>query len=58
MNSAVMARQAALAMMALVASVASQDIYPCERYDLNTGKGTCNGIAVDIGNVLCVGERE
>lgn len=45
-----------MAMMAIAASVAAQDIDPCERYDLNTGKGTCNGVAVDIGNVLCVGE--
>jgi hypothetical protein len=26
---------------------------PCEAYDVNTGRGRCNGVDIDIGAVIC-----
>jgi len=39
----------------LLGLAVAQDTTPCESYDINTGKGTCNGINVDIGAVICGG---
>ena len=36
-----------------VVSVHTQDSTPCEEYDVDSGKGTCNGIAINIGAVIC-----
>lgn len=41
--------------LVLVAPVCGQDTTACEAYDLNTGRGTCNGVAIDIAGVICAG---
>lgn len=44
-----------LVALALVAVAGAQDTTPCESYDLTTGKGVCDGVAVDVGGVICAG---
>eukprot|EP00035_Acanthoeca_spectabilis_P020364 m.432495 g.432495 ORF g.432495 m.432495 type:complete len:282 (+) comp17443_c0_seq1:45-890(+) len=48
-----MARVASVLVLATVAF--GQDTNPCASYDINTGKGVCNGVNVDIGGVICAG---
>ena len=54
-----MASQTPLRSAALLATLATvvlgQDTTPCESYNVNTGSGTCGGVAVNIGNVICAG---
>jgi hypothetical protein len=42
-----------LATLALLGGAMGQDTTPCESYDLTTGIGECNGIAVNIAAVIC-----
>jgi len=43
----------AVAILIAIAATDAQDISPCSDFDINTGKGTCNGVKIDIGGVLC-----